>query len=275
MPSTKLIIVCILFAFCYYTTVVLYTNVNPEAAIDAGITNNNKTSDTGTSANEISQQPPALEPIGKYWDQIVLEGRGYPENFKERAKQEGGIIGYINRQEEGGRIYVEGNGEVWVFKQGDNLFYPNYFLAEQDLENIEKDEKAKNVDRIYVYIPPTEKNKNAILHAREEVAVPSSEYLAEKYGRGETDQFAQALQNIFANLKEIKATLIYDFGISAAIGLPERLSLGKIIALIWSSILVIEIWQIIPNPAGGEIASLIGMGLKYGIGIAFLAFIGL
>ena len=271
MPSTKLIIVCILFAFCYYTTVVLYTNVNPEAAIDAGIKNNNKTSDTGTSANEISQQPPALEPVGKYWDQIVLEGRGYPENFKERAKQEGGIIGYINRQE-GGRVYVKGDGEVWVFKQGDNLFYPNYFLAERDLENIEKDEK---VDRIYVYIPPTEKNKNAILHAREEFAVSSSTYWDQKYARAESDQFAQALQNIITDATKIKAALIYDFGISEAIGLPDKLSLGKIIALIWSSILVIEIWQIIPNPAGGEIASLIGIGLKYGIGIAFLAFIGL
>lgn len=261
MPSTKLIIICILFAFCYYTAVILYTDAT-------GI------SPTGISEDGVPQQSLASEPVGKYWSQIVIDIEDYPEDFKKLAKQEGGIIGYINRQE-GGRIYVKGDGEVWVFKQGDNLFYPNYFLAERDLENIEKDEKAKNVDRIYVYIPPTEKNKNAILHTREEFVVPSSEYLAEKYERGETDRFAQALQNIVGRLKEVKAYLTYDFDISSAIGLPDRLSLGKIIALIWSSILVIEIWQIIPNPAGGEIASLIGMGLKYGIGIVFLSFIGL
>ena len=263
MPSSgKIIAVCVIFAICYYAMVTMYAGWYAEAnngSLPPGMEKIGGFSERGAKSTET---------VGTYWSEIIILDQ-YPEDLKKMARTDGGIIGYINRQE-GGRVYVVGQGEVWVLRQGDNPAVPNYFLLESDLTGIEK---IESVDQIYVYIPPLEQNKNAILHTRAEFAMPSSAYNDEKYARGETDKFAQGMQNIVDRISKARAYITYDFGVSNALGLPEEFGFGKIVALIWSTLLVVELWMLIPDPAGGTVSSLIGMGLKYGLGAVFLGFI--
>lgn len=87
-------------------------------------------------------------------------------------------------------------------------------------------------------------------------------------------QVMKVFGSVIDPLLSIKYVLMYDFGISAILGLVKPFTIGQIICYIWSFAVFIEIFQILPDSG-----NTIGTALKYviGLGIAmpWFAFIAI